>query len=165
MKFLIQSAKALAENIIHRIDESNQNYRNNKLLQQKQVRDALIAEFMHEMTFDLYEGFKNHSYYILEPIHTPDAIRIHDYTLYNDCIIYHFSLDKKSLGKTAAIVLEKLQQNFNLDLYSAQRNIIQQFGYDYLQLKHPFLYYGIYVVDVSDLGGPEIIISVRTNLS
>ena len=162
---LKKSIKTLAENAIHRIEESNQNYRNRKLLQEKQVRDALISEFMHEMTFDLYEGFKNHSYYILEPIYTPDTIRIHDYTLYNDCIVYHFSLDKKSLGKTAAIVLDKLQQNFNLDLYSAQRNIVQQCGLPYLQLHHPFLYYGIYVVDVQDLGGPEIIISVKTNLS
>lgn len=162
---LKKSIKTVTENVIHRIEESNQNYRNRKLLQEKQVRDALISEFMHEMTFDLYEGFKNHSYYILEPIYTPDTIRIHDYTITNDGIVYHFSLDKKSLGKTAAIVLDKLQQNFNLDLSSAQRNIIQQCGYDYLQLKHPFLYYGIYVVDVADLGSPEIIISVITHLS
>lgn len=165
MDWLIQSIKTVAENMVHKIEITNQNYRNYKLLQQKQVRDTLISEFMYQMTFDLYEGFKNHSYYILEPIYTPDAIRIHNYTLYDDCIVYHFTLDKKNLGKTAAIILEKLKQNFNLDLASAQRNIVQQCGYPYLQMHHPFLYYGIYVVDIKDLGGPEIIIAVKTNLS
>ena len=134
-----------------------------QVIQQQQFENA-IRQFMYDMRIDLFEAFQNKSYSKLKPIRIISDIRLRGYKIKDNTIFYAFSLDKQVDEPIVHILLDKIKQDMNHDIYSKAREIAEQCGYGYLQLCHPFLWYGIYVVAITD-NRADVTIWVVTNLS
>ena len=126
---------------------------------QNQMRNQIFST-MNQLQKELFEVFKNQSYNDLRHIENYKNIRLYDFEMDNKTVIYKFSLLKDdSNKKIATYFLKEIKRQMNSDIISAQHELAS-IDYEYFMTCYPLLFRGLYIVSVSDLGLPELIISV-----
>lgn len=131
----------------------------------KQQQQQQIKEIMYGMTKDLYYAFHNNRYANLSRVLHPTNIRLYNYKITDKGTLYLFQISKESPDVTiASILLDEIKDNMNRDIVATQQDLIFHYGWEYVQMFYPFLWNGIYVMSVQDLGGSGVIIAVGTNV-
>ena len=134
---------------------------------EKRVKDDVIYNFMFAMRTDLFEAFQNRHYSHLCPIKNIRDIRITDYS-YSQKIgwTYMFQLSKTASenDKIARTFLIDIKSNMNKDIASAQKELFHFWGNQYFLSFYPFLANGVYVMDIKDMGGTDVLITVQTHV-
>lgn len=141
--------------------------KNAAMLQQQKMNElralqVQIYDMMLAMTIELYECFHLQNYAGLAPITNPRSIRIFTYKKNNGIFIFKFRLAKSIRDTIAAVQLQNMMQNMNADIASMQAYLAYLYDYQYLSINYPYLFYGIWITAIQELGDSDIIISVMT---
>ena len=133
--------------------------------QQQALLECRIMDMMLEMTIDLYEALNTGSYPMLTSIQYPQTFRPHNYKLVDGAYFYQFRISKTSYDASiSGVVLERMRSNMNVDIASALRRLIATFGMEQVQLMYPYLFYGLYVMNIRDLNDGDLIITVTSHI-
>lgn len=142
--------------------KSHQHYLQEQRMTQLKLLQVRIFDMMLAMATELFECFHLQNYTGLAPITNPRSIRIFTYRKNNGTFIFKFRLAKSIRDTIAAVQLQNMMQNMNADIASTQAYLAYLYGYQYLSMNYPYLFYGIWITAIQELGDSDIIISVMT---
>lgn len=114
--------------------------------------DSYVYSIMTVISTELFQAFSGKHFMNIAPIHTPSDFRIADYQVCNGCYIYHFHLTKQNYDKYAVTVLNAIKENMQRDIYRFHNELINYYGIDYVESCYPFIYYGLYLIKLEDIG-------------
>jgi hypothetical protein len=133
----------------------------NLLLQQNSTKQQVYKEYIYKIAMDiqyeLYCVMQSKYYSCLHKIEGVGSIRIKNYRVNNGIIVIYYELPSKEIP--ANVLLQKLKVDINNDIYSYQRCLIQSYGYEIANINHPYVYNGLYVLDIGVIDN-EICIGV-----
>ncbi len=112
--------------------------------------------------YDLFEGFRHSNYPNIHPVVTFNNIRSCGWCIQNNTVIYRYTLSKTNAEPLASPILKSIMSNMNTDLAGALTTLVHMYGYDYVSSYYPYLYNGLYIVSIRDLG-IDIELTVVTN--
>lgn len=159
-KATVQLVNGIASIVKRSYEQQQQQYQQ----YQQQCQQQYALEVMDCLRYDMYQALQGHNYNQLSPIKVAADIRIQNYQITNNQMVFIFALDKVNAERIPAIVLSNLMQKMNADLMSSTRQIQRQNMVDpSIGFMFPYLLNGIQLVDIKDFGGLEVLIRVRTN--
>lgn len=130
---------------------------------QKLAMHNFIYSMMQKMTYDLFEVFQYQRYPRLEQVRTVADIRISNYKIQKNKVLYCFKIDKKTAEQLMSCEISQILTNTNTDISSHRVRLFHLYGTNIYQY-FPFLARGIRVVAVKDLG-LDVEIIVETVIS
>lgn len=158
---MIKEFKPFGENLRKAIaaawTQSHNEWVRKKHILQQQQHLTNTSDIMYNMTVDLFEAIGNRNYPNLQNISYLADIRLHNFRIVNGCTVYQFEIDKVSENRISIPLRKKLRDNMNHDIVQAQRQIISIYGAEWLAAVYPFLYSGMYITSVQDIGHSVII--------
>lgn len=133
-----------------------------------QTRNQNVFQIMSMLQKDLYECIGNRHYPKIINIASPSYIRICNYRIMNNTVIYQFELDKEIHAdnysdKIPPFILEKLLRNINLDKTQKQRELLNLYPVEYISISYPCLFAGFKVLSLRDIG-VSIVMDVACNI-
>lgn len=127
-------------------------YKQNLACINKASLDTFIYSIMTNISIELFQALSGRHFPNLATIHTPSDIRIVNYQICKDCYIYYFHLSKQNYEKYAITVLNAIKENMQRDIYRFHNELVSYYGTDYVESCYPFIYYGLYVIKLEDVG-------------
>ena len=142
---------------------------NKQFMQQQAMKQTLlqnrILDLMLEMAIDLYEALHSGSYPALTSIENPQTFRPYNYKYVDGACLYQYRISKSTFDSNiSGVVLERMRSNMNVDIATAQRRLIATFGMEQVQLMYPYLFYGLYVMNIRDVNDGDLIITVTSHI-
>lgn len=133
--------------------------------QQKQAQIKTFAkqQYCNAVLFDIqYELFcvmQGGHYPFIPMIYQPKDIRIHSCQMVGQNTVFCYTLPVNTIP--ARTILDRLKSNINTDIYQFQQTIIYENGFENAALIHPYIIYGMYVIDIQPMA-TDILIKVAT---
>lgn len=134
-----------------------------KRIEQIRAQNEYIYHVMQAITKELYEAFRGNSYPKLNSIRQPSQIRIVDYKAIPNGYLFYFSLAKSVPDIIANTFLTDIRNCMTRDIYYAQQELLQIYGFNFMCEFHPYLLQGLYIMSVKDFGNSEILITVASS--
>lgn len=119
------------------------------------------AMLLHQqIQHELFVAFHGNHYTNLHPIATPNHIRLHQWFVRNNTLVFQYRISAQSVP--AQTILDLMRQNMNTDIYQCQQNLLNVHPLDVVETLYPCILWGLYVIDIRATGN-DICISVVTN--
>jgi len=131
---------------------------------QQQLRSYTQTIYIQNMQYDiqseLYAIMNGSDYPFIHSVKLPKNIRCHSYKTVGNNIIFSYTLAAHTIP--ARSMLDILKDNISTDIQQYHDDLIYDLGYYDTELLHPYIYHGLYVIDISILG-TNIKIDVASN--
>lgn len=121
-------------------------------MKQQAVLNQVAANNILAIRYDLYEGLRNSYYPNLKPIETFNSIRCNGWGLKQNTVVYMYTLAKINTEVLPSPVLQLIMSNMNKDIAAALVTLNSLYGYEYVRAFYPYLFQGLYIVSIRDLG-------------
>lgn len=162
MQYLLTLLKDLSSSFAFKLKQSNQKWQLEQQLQQQQVYNWNMKHFMYQMAEDLAIPLMQHVYPQLQPVSSFADIRIKNYQKRPDGIIYQFTISKKTDEPMSVSHLHLLKERLMKDIATTRDMMGTYHDTISFMNTYPFLYCGLYILSISDIGS-EICIYVTTD--
>lgn len=127
-----------------------------KTLAQQQYCNAVLFDIQAELFCVMQSGH----YPFIPMIYQPKDIRIHSCQTVGQNTVFCYTLPVNTIP--ARTILDRLKSNINTDIYQFQQTIIYENGFDTAALIHPYIIYGMYVIDIQPMA-TDILIKIATH--
>lgn len=134
--------------------------------QEKQAQIKTFAEqqYCNAVLFDiqseLFCVMQGGHYPFIPMIYQPKDIRIQSAQMVGQNMVFCYTLPVNTIP--ARTVLDRLKSNINTDIYQFQQQILYENGFETAVLIHPYIIYGMYVMDIQPMA-TDILIKIATH--
>ena len=141
--------KTLCELIKNHINQKNRQY----IIQQGVNKQNAISNTGMYIPNELYEALRQGNYPLIQPIQSCRNFRFNSWVKSKGIILYKYRLQKVNIQQPIAnIVLQQMMVNMNKDIASAQNELINLYGHEYVSAFYWCIYYGMYIMAIKDVG-------------
>lgn len=158
-----QELQALFKQIATAISQSCKTSLMKNQEKQAQIKTFAQQQYFNAVLFDiqseLFCVMQGGHYPFIPMIYQPKDIRIHSCQTVGQNMVFCYTLPVNTIP--ARTVLDRLKSNINADIYQYQQTIIYENGFDNAALIHPYIIYGMYVIDIQPLA-TDILIKIAT---
>lgn len=151
-----QIATAISQFCKASLLKSQQKQAQIKTQNNQQYFNAVLFDIQSELSCVMQGGH----YPFIPTIYQPKDIRIHSCQTVGQNMVFCYTLPVNTIP--ARTVLDRLKSNINTDIYQYQQQIIYENGFDNAALIHPYIIYGMYVIDIQ-LMATDILIKIATH--
>lgn len=123
-----------------------------QLLIQAKQKQQYMYNIMSGLAKELYSVLNRRRYYFIQTILSPNDIRIVGCQMAENKVYYIFELSKSTSNSVQTAVLLKVKENINSDIAQLCHHLLSTYGEYSFSISYPFLYYGIMVVGIQDIG-------------
>ena len=159
--------KLITETIDNKMLSSKiQKFRLQQEIQENNRRrtEGIIYNCMANISFNMYEALHNSSYSNINQLHSPSDIRIENYTVTpQGDLLYHFSLPKTCVTTINSTALQCIRKRMNIDIARSRHILVQQYGDNFVAVNYPFIFHGLSVASIKDVGF-DVMVTVVTPL-
>lgn len=150
-----QIATAISQFCKASLLKSQQKQAQIKAQNNQQYFNAVLFDIQSELSCVMQGGH----YPFIPTIYQPKDIRIHSCQTVGQNMVFCYTLPVNTIP--ARTVLDRLKSNINTDIYQYQQTIIYENGFDNAALIHPYIIYGMYVMDIQPMA-TDILIKIAT---
>lgn len=148
--------------------KAHQKYLSQQETQKQQEQNQWNREIMFALQKDLFEVLGNRHYHRLVQITHPACIRMQGWKKSpTKGILYLYGLDKElslnASGRIPETLLSQIWNNMNLDIVQKQNELVSVFSPDVFYSNFPFLYCGMQIAGLKDIG-TSVVLEVMTNV-
>lgn len=131
---------------------------------QAQIKAQNNQQYFNAVLFDiqaeLFCVMQGGHYSFIPTIYQPKDIRIHSCQTVGQYVVFCYTLPVNTIP--ARTVLDRLKSNINTDIYQFQQQILYENGFENAALIHPYIIYGMYVIDIQPMA-TDILIKIATH--
>lgn len=150
-----QIATAISQFCKASLLKSQQKQAQIKAQNNQQYFNAVLFDIQSELSCVMQGGH----YPFIPTIYQPKDIRIHSCQTVGQNMVFCYTLPVNTIP--ARTVLDRLKSNINTDIYQFQQQILYENGFETAVLIHPYIIYGMYVIDIQPMA-TDILIKVAT---
>lgn len=155
-KLFVQLSTAISQFCKASLLKSQQKQAQIKAQNNQQYFNAVLFDIQSELFCVMQGGH----YPFIPMIYQPKDIRIHSYQTVGQNTVFCYTLPVNTIP--ARTILDRLKSNINTDIYQFQQQILYANGFDTAALIHPYIVFGLYVIDVQPMA-TDILIKIATH--
>lgn len=154
----------IAKQLLSNWNQELKNQEQAKIELAKYREQQYFFSFMVNMANDLYAGLQGGSYPHIKPVNNPRCIRPDSCKKVDGARIYYFRITKASLDtNVGGLGLDMLMRNMNTTIATNNRELFSLYG-DNCANMYPFLYHGIYIMNIRDMNDGDLVLAVASNV-
>lgn len=131
---------------------------------QAQIKAQNNQQYFNAVLFDiqaeLFCVMQGGHYPFIPTIYQPKDIRIQSAQMVGQNLVFCYTLPVNTIP--ARTVLDRLKSNINTDIYQFQQQILYENGFENAALIHPYIVFGLYVIDIQPMA-TDILIKIATH--
>lgn len=131
---------------------------------QAQIKAQNNQQYFNAVLFDiqseLFCVMQGGHYPFIPMIYQPKDIRIQSAQMVGQNLVFCYTLPVNTIP--ARTILDRLKSNINTDIYQYQQQILYENGFENAALIHPYIVFGLYVIDIQPMA-TDILIKIATH--